>query len=64
MLQNVLYESKNMKYDELVKYAKDNQMLVVCCIESHFTGFQIMKNNKIIYYDPLSSNINLIEGEE
>ncbi len=63
-LKNVLFESKNLKYDELFRFVVDNQMLVVCCIDSHFTAFQVLKNKCVIYYDPLSSTVQLISSEE
>lgn len=53
MLENVLYERKNMLYEELLSYVTSQRMLVICCIESHFTAFQILSDTSLIYYDPL-----------
>ena len=60
MLDNVLYDRKDMKYDELFNYVVDNKMLIICCIESHFTGFQILSKDSVIYYNPLSSGLEYI----
>jgi len=38
MLENVIYERKNMKYDELLDHVVENKMLIVCCIDAHFTA--------------------------
>ena len=42
MLANVLYERINMKYDDLLEHVLSNRMLVTCCIDSHFTAFQVL----------------------
>ncbi len=39
MLKNVMYERKNLKYDELTYEVIKNKMLVICCIDAHFTAF-------------------------
>ena len=44
MLENVLCDRKNMLYEELLDYVIDNSMLVTCCIEAHFTAFQVLKS--------------------
>ena len=44
MLDNVLYDRKNMLYEELVDYVSKQQMLVTCCIDSHFTAFQVQRH--------------------
>ena len=44
MLENVLYERKNMQYEELLNYAIDRSCFVVCCIEAHFTAFKFLTN--------------------
>ncbi len=41
MLQNVLYDRKNMLYEELLAHVSSERMLVTCCIDSHFTAFQV-----------------------
>ena len=70
MEENVLYERKNMKYkvlgeispsntlyDELVKFVIDNRMLVICCIEAHFTALYVISESAAVYYNPLKSNL-------
>ena len=39
MCDNVLFERKNMLYDELLEYVTQRRMLVTCCIDAHFTAF-------------------------
>lgn len=71
MLDNVLCDRKNMLYEELLQYITDREMLVVCCIDAHFTGFSVLssggnsKKNKpaLLYYDPVSSTCKLATGE-
>ena len=53
MMENVLHDRKNMLYEELLQYVTDNRMLVTCCIDAHFTAFQILGDHTLIYYDPL-----------
>ena len=53
MLDNVLYERKNMLYEDLLELVTHKKMLVTCCIDSHFTAFQVLGKNSLIYYDPL-----------
>jgi hypothetical protein len=60
MLENVLFDRKNMFYEALLEHVKERNMLVICCIESHFTGFQIMPNNGLIYYDPLKDRLSYV----
>lgn len=60
MLQNVLYDRKNMLYEDLLQYVTDQRMLVTCCIDAHFTAFQILGENCLIYYDPLKPWLGLI----
>jgi len=64
MLFNVLYERKNMLYHELVEYIFENKMLIVCCIDSHFTALKIISNDALIYYNPLSSDLKEVSGKE
>lgn len=35
-------------------------MLVICCYDNHFTAFQILSKNELIYYDPLNSTLSNI----
>ena len=68
MLENVLYERKNMLYEELLDHVTKNEMLVTCCIDAHFTAFQIVTDPKkkrpaLVYYDPLRQSLQLISGE-
>lgn len=55
MLGNVLFERKNMLYEELLEHVLTHKMLVTCCIDEHFTAFQILANGSALYYDPLGS---------
>ena len=64
MLENVLYDRKNMLYDELFTYVHDRRMFVPCCIDAHCTAFQVVDNNSLLYYDPLSTNVMLVAGRE
>ena len=43
MLENVLYDRKNMRYEELLEHVTSNLMLVTCCIDAHFTAFQVLQ---------------------
>ena len=66
MLDNVLYERKNMLYEELLDHIVEHQMLVVCCIDAHFTAFQVLKKgNKgtLLYYDPLQSSLTYVPAD-
>jgi hypothetical protein len=67
MLENVLYERKNMLYEELLDYVTKNEMLVTCCIDAHFTAFQVLNGRtskpSLIYYDPLRSNLKRASGD-
>eukprot|EP00930_Biecheleria_cincta_P037281 TRINITY_DN25573_c0_g1_i1.p1 TRINITY_DN25573_c0_g1~~TRINITY_DN25573_c0_g1_i1.p1 ORF type:complete len:2388 (+),score=410.29 TRINITY_DN25573_c0_g1_i1:162-7325(+) len=60
MLENVLYDRKNMLYEELLAHVTQHRMLVTCCIDSHFTAFKITGDNSLIYYDPLSSSLGYV----
>lgn len=71
MLHNVLYERKDMLYEELLEHCLRHRMLIVCCIDAHFTACQILRsssnsNNKqhaaAIYYDPCSPDLRYVEG--
>ena len=46
MLENVVYERKNMLYEELFKMVDSRKMLITCCIDAHFTALQMLGNNK------------------
>jgi hypothetical protein len=78
MLENVLFDRKNMLYEELLDYVIAHEMLVVCCIDSHFTAFQVIhktssssscssstKKGKplLLYYDPLRPNLKLVPSD-
>lgn len=68
MLDNVLYDRKNMLYEELLDYITRNEMLVTCCIDAHFSAFQVIHQKgsgkpSLIYYDPLSPNIRRASGD-
>ena len=63
MLDNVLYDRKNMLYEELLEYVTQRKMLVTCCIEAHFTAFQIIDNKTLVFYDPMSPSLYLITAD-
>ncbi|VEU36574.1 unnamed protein product [Pseudo-nitzschia multistriata] len=73
MLENVVYDRKNMQYDELLNYVMDRHCLVVCCIDAHFTAFQFLgdgsetkpkpKASSLLYYDPAGGRLQLINGD-
>ena len=62
MLENVLYDSKNMLYEELLEHVVKNEMLVTCCIDAHFTAFQVLPKRRLMYYDPLKSSVYVVEA--
>ena len=65
MLENVLYDRKNMLYEDLLEHVTSHQMLVTCCIDAHFTAAQVLPNRALIYYDPLRSRLAYVTpGEE
>ena len=59
MLHGVLYDRKNMQYDELILHLADRQMLVTCCIDAHFTAFQMISTKCMLYYDPTDSSVGV-----
>lgn len=66
MLENVLYDRKNMLYEELLDHVTRNEMLVICCIDAHFTAFQVIKEGRkpsLLHYDPLKSNLQRVSGD-
>ena len=64
MLENVLYDRKNMLYEDLLEYVTANRMLVTCCIDAHFTAIQIVGPHALVYYDPLKSGLGLVTNQE
>ena len=64
MLENVLHERKNMLYEELLDHVTSHRMLVTCCIDSHFTAFQVLKGHSLIYYDPLKPGLTYVSNED
>ena len=64
MLQGVLYDKMNLKYDELLAHVLDRRMLVTCCIDAHFTAFQVPSLlsgiSLLSALPPLHSNLALI----
>ena len=60
MLENVLYDRKNMLYDELFEYVRSRRMFVPCCIDAHCTAFQVVGKSALLYYDPLSAHVTQI----
>jgi len=67
MLENdsVLYERKNMLYEDLLDHVTRKEMLVTCCIDAHFTAFQVLSTRppSLLYYDPLKSTLFHVSGE-
>ena len=71
MLHGVLYDRKNVTYDELFNFLARNQMLVTCCIDAHFTAFQLLPNPRggkatapiLVYYDPMQSSLSVVKNE-
>jgi hypothetical protein len=63
MLENVLYDRKNMLYEELLEFVTTRRMLIICCIDAHFTAFQILSDKTLIYYDPMHSSLSLITSD-
>ena len=59
MLRGVLYDRKNMQYDELILHLANHQMLVTCCIDAHFTAFQMISTRCMLYYDPTHSSVGV-----
>ena len=68
MNTKVLYERKNMLYEDLLDYVTRNEMLVTCCIDDHFTAFQILESGRskpcLIYYDPASPHLQLVTDKD
>ena len=50
-------------YDDLYSYIVDTKSVVTCCIDAHFTAFQIINPKTLIYYDPMSPSIRVATGE-
>jgi hypothetical protein len=63
MLENVLYDRKNMLYEELLVFVLENRMFVPCCIDAHFTAFQVVGDRTLVYYDPLQPSLNVVTGD-
>jgi hypothetical protein len=63
MLENVLYDRKNMLYEELLELVLSKGMLVQCCIDAHCTAFQVLPDQSVIYYDPLSPSLSHLSGD-
>ena len=64
MLENVVFERKNLLYEELLEQVLAQRSLVTCCIDAHFTAFQVLDNNCCVYYDPLKPRLTLVYGEQ
>lgn len=65
LMQNVIYEPRNMLYEELLEHIEQQQSLVICCIDAHFTAFQVVRQNNngktcAVYYDPLINTLQYI----
>ena len=62
MLQGAIYDRRNLTYDELYNHINATKSLVTCCIDAHFTAFQIIAKDTLIYYDPLSPQLKMCSG--
>ena len=65
MLHGVIYDRKNLTYDELYNHIASTQSLVTCCIDAHFTAFQML--NKKYYFRTkknIMSGIALSSGKQ
>jgi len=63
MLENVLCDRKNMLYEELLEHVTSHRMLVTCCIDAHFTAFQVLGDDRLLYYDPAKSRLDYVAGD-
>jgi len=63
MLENVVYDRKNLLYEELYDHVTKNNCLVTMCIDSHFTAFQVLPKKSLIYYDPMKSSLQYMTGD-
>lgn len=63
MLHGVIYDRKNLTYDDLFTHIATTQSLVTCCIDAHFTAFQMVNKSTLIYYDPVSPSLMVAKGE-
>ena len=63
MLHGVIYDRKNLTYDELYNHIASTQSLVTCCIDAHFTAFQMLNKNTLLYYDPASPTLRVCKGD-
>jgi hypothetical protein len=67
MLHNVVYDRKNMLYEDLLNYVIDNECLVTCCIEAHFTAFKMFRQGKtpyLVHYDPMRRELQMGHGHD
>jgi hypothetical protein len=63
MLENVLFDRKNMLYETLLDYVIKNEILVTCCIDAHFTALKVLSGQKGLYYDPLKPRLYRVTGD-
>jgi hypothetical protein len=63
MLDNVLFDRKNMLYEELFSYVIQHEMLVICCIDEHFTAVQVFSDNSLVLYDPRKPQLQKFKGD-
>ena len=63
MCENVLYERKNLLYEELYDFIIANKTLVTCCIDAHFTAFQVLPDKSLVYYDPMRPTLSHVGGD-
>ena len=54
---------KQPSYDDLYNYIVNTKCIVTCCIDAHFTAFQIINPKTLLYYDPLSPTLRVAKGE-
>lgn len=63
MLHSVIYDRKNLTYDELFNHIVATQSIVTCCIDAHFTAFQMLNKQTLLYYDPLNPHLMVAKSE-
>ena len=63
MLHSVIYDNKNLTYDELFHHIIQTSSIVTCCIDAHFTAFQMLNKSTLLYYDPLQPSLLVARTE-
>jgi len=63
MLHSVIYDNKNLTYDELFHHIIQTSSIVTCCIDAHFTAFPMLNKSTLLYYDPLQPSLLVARTE-